>query len=62
MNDPDADQDAVEWVFRVYGASKAESERAGWAFMKENHPSFVFNAGSFSRFPSPLSFSPENPC
>ena len=45
----DADRNIENWVFHVYGASKAESERAGWKFVKENNPGFVFNAGMFDR-------------
>lgn len=45
VKDPHADREDLSWPFHVYGASKAESERAGWNFMKENNPHFVFNAG-----------------
>lgn len=57
VKDPHADREDLSWPFHVYGASKAESERAGWNFMKENNPHFVFNAGMMMmiRFILPIS-------
>lgn len=35
-------EDSRKWT--VYGASKAQGEQAAWEWVKENKPSFTFNA------------------
>ncbi|USW53393.1 Putative NAD-dependent epimerase/dehydratase, maoC-like dehydratase domain, Hydrophobin superfamily [Septoria linicola] len=43
VKDPNANRNDPYWPSNVYGASKVESERAGWAFVKEHQPQFTFN-------------------
>lgn len=39
--DPTTPEDAK--AFAVYSASKAEGEKAAWAWMRDNQPHFEFN-------------------